>query len=508
MSLFTIGTHDQHPLAAARTSWRWLLRTSALAATIALASMTLAPSVSSASALADDKADKAKDVKTDQVELIFHSGRVIKGTLISETATEIKVKVTVAGMTAETTYPKADILTINRNLPVTDDTKKDDSKKEETDKPKDADDAKKPKNDGPTIYFLTLTGEFGRNVSKTSVSRLIEDIKKHEPDILLVRFDMEFARWGEVTPDFAPTADGQYDLLETARSIATYFTEDLMRDPAVKKKPRMVGWVKKALGGAAFLPFIFPELYYTSDGHHGGIGYLEHMFDGVGDDRAREKQYSLRLGRAEGMAAIGGYSALLVRAMSRTDYVLSYRMDGGKAVYIENQMPSGPSEFLLTDDGAGDNADTMQDILRFRGNDVLTLDAPTAERIGMSRGTADKLDDLVLKLGITREYNLEKGKSESIMKDWSKDVSKAEADVTRLIREYTQVEVREPGRYKQRTEARTTRKRLLMEVQSKLDKYGEAINPRRIQGMPADLIGQIKRVIYQIEQQQRLDRPD
>ena len=55
---------------------------------------------------------------------------MVRGALISESATEIRIKVTIAGMSAESTYPKADILTINRNLPVVDDSKKDDATSE------------------------------------------------------------------------------------------------------------------------------------------------------------------------------------------------------------------------------------------------------------------------------------------------------------------------------------------------------------------------------------------
>jgi hypothetical protein len=194
--------------------------------------------------------------------------------------------------------------------------------------------------------------------------------------------------------------------------------------------------------------------------------------------------------------------------MSRADYVLSYRIEGGQVVYLENQMPSGPSEFLLTDDGKGENRDSMPDILRFKANDVLTLDAPTAERLGISKGTCNKLDEVLLKLGIDREYKLVEGDSKKILSDWSEAVAKAEHDITNLLRQYTQVQVREPGRYKERTEARGQRKRLLLAVKAQLDRYGEAINPRAIRGMPQDLIGQIDLVIYQIEQEQRLDRPD
>lgn len=489
---------------------RWNL--TSLARGLALAVAIGVAGTASVSMAAPEKKDAAKkdEVKTDQIELIFRSGKTVKGTLVSETDTTIRVKVNIAGIIAETTYEKADILSITRNLPVPTESKptSQDSKADKpADESKDGVKGEVIADDGrEKIYMATFTGEFTRDVSRTPVKQLIDDIRSVQPDILIVKFDMSFSHYGEESKDYDPAAF-QYDMLETAREVLTYFTEGLMRDPSYTKKPRMVGWVKKAMGGAAFLPLIFPELYYTSDARHGGIGYLEHMFDGSGDYRAREKQYSLRLGRAEGLAALGGYDPRIVRAMSRTDYVLSYRLEGGKPVYIEG-MPTGPSEFLLTDDGKGENQDTMPDFLRFKANDVLMLDAVTAQRLGISRGTADTQDQLLLAMGFTREYNLTTGNSKKIFSDWSANVGKAEQEVGRLMREYQRVEVRAPGGFKERTEARGQQKRFLLGIKGQLDRFGEAINPRVIRGMPDQFLSQIDIAIYNIEQQQRLDRPD
>jgi hypothetical protein len=493
---------------------QWFSKTlQAAAASAALLAVTFAAADRSMAWVppAGPKQDpKKEEVKTDQVELIFKTGKTVKGTLVSETEATIKVKVNVAGIMAESEYAKADILAINRNLPVEKaaDAKDDAKDQAKTDKPvSDAKTDDSPDDSGKVkIYMATFTGEFGRDVSRTPVKQMIEDIKAAQPDILLIRFDQSFSHWGRESPDFSPDGRSQFDVLEQAREIQTFFTENIQRSADFPKKPRMVGWVKKALGGAAFLPFIFPELYYTSDAHHGGIGYLDHLFDGTGDERARQKQYSLRMARAKGLLELGGYDPRLMQAMAWSSYVLSYRLEGGKPVYIE-AMPSGPNEFLLTDDGREENRDSMQDILRYKGNDVLTLDAPTAERLGISKGTADTLDDVILAMGIPREYKLIEGKSKKIFEDWSAAVNKAEQDLKRIIREYQQVAVKAPGGYKERTAARGQRKRFLLAMKGILEKYGEAINPAEFGDSGAFLLD-IDRALFQIEEQQRLDKPD
>lgn len=511
MSMFSIDSRDDHrPRTSGRAAWRstWsgMLRSTALAAAIALASMTLAPS----SAMADDKSDKAKagskEVKTDQVELIFHSGRVIKGTLISETATEIKVKVTVAGMTAETTYPKADILTINRNLPVTDPKPADEAKKdgakadEKKDAPAAVDTSGKPK-----VYLLNLKGRFGRDVNATPVQEILEDIRAEQPDYLVIYFDhtVQPGPDGELR-EFMPNTESMQNI-GIAERLGLILYDEIYLNDKWTKKPQLVGWVHRALGGATYLPLLCPRIYYTSDALHSGLGYLDRLF-GHADPVVREKWRGAWMGGAEGMAIRGGYDPRIVRAMLRIDMVLSYKIEGGKAVLFE-RMPAGPDEFLLTDDGLGENQDGMQDMIRFKGNDSLLLTADLARRLDISKGTADNFDQLLSELGITGEYVKVGEKADKIIKDWGKAVTDAEVDIRKLFRDWERAqEVKPPGDYKARSEARGRMISVLRQMKSILKRYGESIDPREIEGAPDDIISWVDRTIEAIQNAQRLDR--
>ena len=95
--------------------------------------------------------------------------------------------------------------------------------------------------------------------------------------------------------------------MDKVRELDTMLADRVNLGGEFKTKPRMVAWVNKATGGAAFFPFLFKEIYFTSDGKMGGLGALESMFGGVGDEAVRQKQRSLRLGRAKGLAAKGGH---------------------------------------------------------------------------------------------------------------------------------------------------------------------------------------------------------
>jgi hypothetical protein len=75
-----------------------------------------------------------------------------------------------------------------------------------------------------------------------------------------------------------------------------------------------------------------------------------------------------------------------------------------------------------------------------------------------------------------------------------------------LWRELERVEVRPPGGWTERTQARGKQKSILKDILAYLEKYKESINPYEIRMMPEDMITRIKLMIDQIEQEQRRDK--
>jgi len=158
----------------------------------------------------------------------------------------------------------------------------------------------------------------------------------------------------------------------------------------------------------------------------------------------------------------------------------------------------------LTDDGESERRDQVEDMIRYKGNDVLTLDSRTAEQIGFSKGTVADLRELMYALGYTRDYVEVKGRSDDIIKGWGEEVNKGESNLRRLADQYANVEVRAPGQYRERTAARSQRKSVLREMRGIFNRYRESLNPRRIPQLDVQAIDV---TIDQIDQQQRLDGP-
>jgi hypothetical protein len=463
-----------------------------------------------------DAPDYSKMQKRDLI--VFTSGNQVEGVVLSETDTQVHFLLMIGGIRSETTYDKSTILEIKRNEFKPKETK-DGDKSEVKDESAPVissssgnsyehpvDDKGKPIPAGATkVYIMNLTGEFGHDVSNTPMKEAMDDVVKAQPDVLIVQFNNDYSLYGKETQDYGIDIY-QYDVLEKARELDTLLMNRINTGGEFKKKPHVVAWINKALGGAAFLPFTIPDIYFTSQGRLGSMGVMEALFASMGDQVFRQKQRSLRVGRAKGLCAEGGHDERIMSAMSWGEYILSYRIVGGKVEFYEG-MPPGPDWFLLKDDGAINEAhrDTLQDRVRLKGNDFLTLDAPTAFNIGFSKGTADSVDDLLAKMGITRNYAIMKTKSPEIWKDWSRNIDKAESDVARLIREFRAVEVKPPAQYEQRTEARGRRLRLLEQIKSIVKVYREAINPQKV-GSPDGLIDQLDVIIDRIKTEQTLDR--
>lgn len=491
----------------------------ALALGVAIALPSLSTRFIPAARAQDGTKQPAANSGSEKDILIFRNGRTVQGKILEETPTSIKMRVDVAGISADTSYDKNDILSITRAA--TDDkadakntTKDDAAKQASAIKGELKAESSNPKSESGVdlkkVYKIELTGTFGEDISQTPIRQCVKDAQKVGADYIIVVLDNDWSLRGapKEMKLSAPDDKSAFDELFRSESIDPIFNEEIPRD--WQKPPTIIFWVKKAMGGAAFLPFSCPSLYFSSDGKMGGIGHLESIFGSMGDKVFREKQFALRLGHAEGKAIKGGYDPRIVRAMARTEYVLSYRMVGGKAELLE-RMPDGADEFLLTDDGnkeAG-REDTIEELARGEGNDNLTLTAKVAYDLGISKGTVDTIDDLIFQLGLSRTSELVNEKqSDQIMKTWRDGLENARRQLPRMWKDANEVEVKPPGEYRERTQARGSKKHILQQMEAIEKKYEEALHPHQIppQGVPD--YNELERIIKQIDLDQLGDKPE
>jgi len=422
--------------------------------------------------------------------LVLRNGRVVKGRILEETDAYVKIVVVVAGIEAETTYNRSEILRVVRAQAASPQRPGTPAKAPAT-APTQPTQRTRPASQGrsePVIYLLPLKGHIvgepvgyeylaqaRRNdiVTVTPFKEALEDARQRDPDVVVI----------EIDADSPAGFDGMF--------VAQPFYEVV--EQAMRQGTRIVFWVKRAVAGAAFLPFISPEIYFKSDGLLGGVGNLSDL--DYGDKWVTEKQISLRLGIAEGYAIQGGYDPALVRAMARRENWLFVRWEGGKPVYLEREpRPSdGPGWTLLSDDGEGDNADTS--ILE--QNDVLQLNADWAQRLLVAKGVADTVDDLAFLLGFSDGYRLERGKARRILEDWSDRVASAVQEIQKqqdIVEENTSGGSGEEARM-----ALGRRISALRRIRSLMTVYAEALDPTGDRRAQIDLqIQQLRREIREL----------
>lgn len=413
-------------------------------------------------------------------ELLLSTGQTVKVEILKDGQKEIEVMLYVGGMTAPRTYQRSEIVSITELSHSPDAT---------TDAAPEAKPVKASKSDEAIpegaikVFVMELGGSFGWDVSKTPVRDTVEKAREMGADIIVVKCN---ANWKELEgfTDELTDDQGEFEEYRIAEEIHPVFTSEMRAK--WEKQPQVVFWIERAMSGMAFLPLVKNDIYFTSDGRLGGVGNLDELFGGMGDEVVRDKQKSLRQAYVEGMAIEGGHDPKLVRAMTKKSYVLSYRLENGKPVYLEGEEPGW---ILLTDDGKDERADTDRDIVRNLGNDALTLDADLAYKLQLSKGTADTLDDLFFQMGIEDRAHVlgdaddddETDIARRELDAWSTGIERAAQKLRRLRYDLDNVQVREqrndPDGSKARNAARGQRTKLINEAIALLNKYGEVLDP-------------------------------
>ncbi len=435
-------------------------------------------------------------------EILLSTGQTVKVEIITESEKEVEVKVYLGSMSAPRTYQRSEIISITElgHSPAATSSAK-------TDKPARAAKA----DDGVPanalrVFVMELGGTFGKDVSYTPVSDTLERAREMNADVIVVKCN---ANWKQLEgfTDELKDDQGDFEEYRIAEAIHPAFTSEMRAK--WEKQPRVVFWVERAMSGMAFLPLVKNDIYFTSDGRMGGVGTLDELFGSTGDLVVRDKQKSLRKAYVEGMAIEGGHDPRIVEAMISKKYVLSYRIENGKPVYLAGEEPGW---ILLTDDGKDERADTDRDIVRGLGNDALTLDADLAYKLQISKGTADTLDDLFFQMGIEdRAYVLgdedDDGETDIARREldnWSTGIDRAIQKIRRLRVDIGNVQVREqrndPDGSKARNAARGQQTKLINEAIALLNKYGEVLDPGEQFRVQLELQRQ------QIENEKRLER--
>jgi hypothetical protein len=465
---------------------------------IIAASFVAATSIASASGVATPLATLAFPAiiaMADEPDvLILRDGREIIGKVVAETDAVVTFKGKSKGSGIEFTndYSRADILTLKKGTsnpaPKADAPKSDGAVAAAA-----SSKAEEPSADTsghPRVYILPLEGVFGQDITQTPMREAVRDAKRLNADVLILRLNSEWK--DDKNPFKEKLADDEkldFNGLFRYEEMAPVITDEIVRE--WPKQPKVVCWVKTAMGGAAFIPLCVPNIYMTEDARIGGIGGLEYLLEGVGDITPQQKQYSLRLGHARGWVIKGGYDSRIVDAMAVVKVVLSYRYDGDKVQFLD-RLPESADEVLLTWAGG----DSVGDRIRGTGKDWLTITAKIGKDIGVSKGTANTEEELLFQLGLDRDREIVRGNADKIMNGWKKRIENVKKEILLSMETFRDTAVE--GTFEQRQAAYGKRIRALENISRLTAQYAEALLPQWLgeNGVPPE---QILRSMVELE---------
>jgi hypothetical protein len=175
----------------------------------------------------------------------------------------------------------------------------------------------------------------------------------------------------------------------------------------IKKRHRLVAWIREAISGAAFTALHCDEIYFMRVGSLGAIT----MFAGQTAASGNELQDWLR--KCTEVAELGGRDGAAVRAMIHAPLLSSYDKDPvtGKVTFYDSLQ----GQYVLSD-----------------AKDNLVFNASNALDCGFSDGTADTTAELAKLLQLPEWYEIS-DKGRKLHKDWQDAVKGCQKEVPKII---------------------------------------------------------------------------
>jgi len=175
----------------------------------------------------------------------------------------------------------------------------------------------------------------------------------------------------------------------------------------IKKRHRVVAWIREAISGAAFTALHCDEIYFMRVGSLGAIT----MFAGQTAISGAELQDWLR--KCTEVAEMGGRNGAVVRAMIHHPLLCSYDKDPvtGKVTIYDTLE----GKYVLSDE-----------------KDNLVLNASNALDCGFSDGTADTPEELAQLLHLPEWYEIS-DYGRKLHRDWQAAVKGCKTEVPKII---------------------------------------------------------------------------
>ena len=239
-----------------------------------------------------------------------------------------------------------------------------------------------------SFYIVPMKGQMGTDVNTDLYEEMVDDIRLHKPDYLIIEIDTTIKEKDLWERDLSRAEIG-LNIIDEYRDLVNLFQDDL-------SDIRQVVWIKESRGISSVVAMSWKDMYMMTGAEFGGLSGLQQLFM-VADPDVRGKFREAFMAMIKGLTIYGGYASELIDGMVRMEMSLSADWKGRE---VEWRLDKS-GEYLV--DGSE--------------NKTADFTAKVAEDLCISDGTAENLDDLALLMGI-REYRVLDSKGEQIFEKY------------------------------------------------------------------------------------------
>lgn len=323
--------------------------------------------------------------------VVLEDGKVYEGEIVAKTDTYVQIRVDHGGMATTHTFWMGSVKSIEEDASVEAKTESESAKPTKGSATPAAKPASKDAATAPEqgVILLPLTGMVGLELRHEEIEEVAEEadrIRKETGVSPIIVLEIE-SGGGLMTE--------MYDIHETLSEI--------------KKRHRVVAWIKQAISAAAATAFHCDEIYFMTEGNMGAMT----GFNGGTGQSLQGVALAQWLVDASQWAEQGGRPGAIARAMIDETVLLSYDKDPvtGKVTWYE----SLEGEYDLSD-----------------ATSNLAFNSSNAVHSGFADGVADTTSELAKLLDL-QEWHEVSDVGREAWEDWTTTVERAQVEIPRIF---------------------------------------------------------------------------
>ncbi len=233
----------------------------------------------------------------------------------------------------------------------------------------------------PVVYVIPMDGQMGTDIHPSIYETIIEDVQEVKPDVVVFKLNSADVDTIEHIQNDDRREAGMLGMFQEYEGMLKDIHTGLRK--AGVDREDMVVWLDDGYGIGAILGFGFPKMFMTDspDSRFGGLRVIQAFF-AQNDADVQAKMEGAWMGTAEKFLMHGGREDLIpvLHAMVMPEKKLYAKFDGRDVVFSED-----PNGAVWTLDSSTER--------------VLNFDSDRAERVMLSEGSVENLEDLVFLLG-------------------------------------------------------------------------------------------------------------